>query len=122
MEMVSLHHVQIAIFEGGEPLARSFYGALLGLAEVPKPPNLQRRGGVWFDTGTIQLHLGVDPSFTPAPKAHVALLVSDLDTVRARLSALGYPRVDDEPLPGFDRFYSSDPFGNRVELLAPSAT
>ena len=122
MEMVSLHHVQIAIFEGGEPLARSFYGALLGLAEVPKPPNLQRRGGVWFDTGTIQLHLGVDPSFTPAAKAHVALLVADLDALRARLSALGYPRVDDEPLPGFDRFYSSDPFGNRVELLAPSAT
>lgn len=119
MKMPAIHHVQMAIPNGGEQEARHFYGDLLGLPEVSKPPNLQRRGGVWFDTGTIQLHLGVDPSFTPAAKAHVAFECPDLRALRERLDLLAYPIVDDEPLPGYDRFYTSDPFGNRIELLSP---
>ena len=122
MSVPNIHHVQIAIPPGGEPLTRRFYGDILGLAEVPKPENLQGRAGVWFDTGTIQLHLGVDPSFTPATKAHVAFQCHDLHALRERLASSGYAIVDDEPLPGFDRFYTSDPFGNRVELLSPSGS
>lgn len=115
-----IHHVQVANPEGGEIRARHFNGDVLGLAEIAKPANLQRRGGVWFETGTVPLHLGVDPAFTPATKAHVAFQIPDLDAVRARLSASGCPIVVDEPLPGYDRYYSSDPFGNRIELLSPS--
>ena len=119
MSVPNIHHVQIAIPPGGEPLTRRFYGDILGLIEVPKPENLQGRGGVWFDTGTLQLHLGVDPSFRPATKAHVAFQCQDYPVMRERLASSGYPIVDDEPLPEFDRFYTSDPFGNRVELLSP---
>lgn len=122
MSVPNIHHVQMAIPPGGEPLARRFYGNILGLTEVPKPDNLQGRGGVWFDTGALQLHLGVDPSFTPATKAHVAFECPDLPALRERLDSLAYPIVDNEPLPGFDRFYTSDPFGNGVELLSPSGS
>jgi len=92
---------------------------LLGLEEIEKPVNLRRRGGVWFMTGNLQLHLGVAPDFRPAEKAHVAFEVADLVGVRRRLAAAGYDAADDEPLPGFDRCYVKDPFGNRVELLEP---
>lgn len=117
----ALHHVQVAIPQGGEREARRFYGEVLSPRELPKPASLQNRGGVWFDTGTVPLHPGVDPSFAPATKAHVAFEVADLESFRHRLHTAGCIVVDDEPLPGFTRFYTSDPFGNRVELLSSSA-
>lgn len=119
MTSARLHHVQVAIPHGGEDEARRFYGDLLGLTEIPKPGNLARRGGVWFQTPNLQLHLGVDSHFVPASKAHVAYQVEDLDAVCGRLEAAGIAIVDDELLPGFDRFYVTDPFGNRVEILKP---
>ena len=114
-----IHHVQVAIPPAGEEQARRFYGRLLGLADVPKPPPLQARGGVWFATGNVQLHLGVDPAFQPARKAHVALEVRGLAALRARLEEAGHPTTEDEPLPGYRRCYVADPFGNRTELLEP---
>lgn len=114
-----LHHVQIAMPPGGEPAARQFYGGLLGLEEIPKPEHLQGRGGVWFRTATLDLHLGVDHSFMAATKAHVASACSSLHEVRETLVRAGNDIVDDEPLPGFDRFYTVDPFGNRIELMSP---
>jgi catechol 2,3-dioxygenase-like lactoylglutathione lyase family enzyme len=117
MAAAEIHHVQVAIPAGGEEPARRFYGELLGFAELSKPANLARRGGAWFRTGNLDLHLGVDPAFRPATKAHVAYRVSGLPTFRQRLTEAGHTCVDDEPLPGFDRFYVDDPCGNRVELL-----
>jgi len=114
-----IHHVQIAIPAGGEKASRAFYGDLLGLSEVEKPERLRNRGGVWFRCGNMDFHLGVAEPFVPATKAHVAFAMDDLEDARERLVAAGFPTVDDEQLPGFDRFYTSDPFGNRVELLKP---
>src|ERR1700761_8824315 len=54
-----LDHVQIAAPQACEAEARTFYGRLLGLNELPKPASLQRRGGVWFAVGDQQLHIGV---------------------------------------------------------------
>ncbi|EQD78294.1 Glyoxalase/bleomycin resistance protein/dioxygenase [mine drainage metagenome] len=111
----------LAIPTGSEPRARDFYGGLLGLTEQVKPPNLARRGGLWFTLGDRELHLGIDPEFRPARKAHVAILVPSLAELRAKLEA-GRVRVwTDEPLPGMDRFYAEDPFGNRLEFLQPLA-
>ena len=114
-----LDHVQLALPAGGEPAARAFYVDLLGLTEVLKPPNLAARGGVWFEGGTLRLHLGVEADFRPAKKAHPALLVRSLPALVAALSRAGIPVVVDEPLPGFDRVHVADPFGNRLELLEP---
>lgn len=114
---VGLHHVLVAIPPGGETAALGFYGDLLGLERIPRPANLATRGGLWFATTTLQLHLGVDGAFVPSRKAHVAFLVPDLARLRSRLEAEGMAITEDEPLEGFDRFYVNDPFGNRVECL-----
>jgi catechol 2,3-dioxygenase-like lactoylglutathione lyase family enzyme len=102
---------------GRETEARAFYGDILGLKELTKPPNLAVRGGVWFALGSQQLHLGVEADFHPARKAHPAFLVRDLSNLRATLEKKGFKPYEDEPLPGYDRCYVADPFGNRLELM-----
>ena len=114
-----IHHVQVAMPRGEEAAARAFYGDLLGFTEAIKPASLAKRGGVWFQTGNIQLHLGVDDDFIPAKKAHVAYEVGDLAAVAQRLVDAGVTVVEDRELPRFQRFYAADPFGNRVEILQP---
>jgi catechol 2,3-dioxygenase-like lactoylglutathione lyase family enzyme len=115
-----LHHVQLACPAGSEPVLREFYGGLLGMAEVPKPAALAGRGGAWFRAGTAEIHLGVEPDFRPARKAHPGLTVSDLDTLARRLVAAGHDVVADGRFPGYRRIYTADPYGNRLEFLQPS--
>jgi catechol 2,3-dioxygenase-like lactoylglutathione lyase family enzyme len=116
-EVIDLDHVQLAMPAGQEETARAFYCGVLGLTEEEKPANLATRGGAWFRGGALRLHLGVDPDFRPARKAHPALLVRGLPELAARCRAAGFPPMTDEPLEGFDRVYVLDPFGNRIELL-----
>ena len=115
-----LDHVQVAGPAGCEERARAFYGGLLGLPEVTKPEPLRASGGTWFAIGSQQLHVGVEDPFAPATKAHPALSVDEeeLDRLAARLEAAGAPVTWDDRLPGVRRFYTADPFGNRLELLA----
>lgn len=115
--ILGLNHVQVEAPQGCEEAARAFYGGLLGLAEIEKPAHLQRRGGVWFACGSQQIHLGVTSNFEPRRKGHPALEVRHLSSWRTRLEAAHVPINDDEPLPGWSRFYISDPWGNRIELL-----
>jgi catechol 2,3-dioxygenase-like lactoylglutathione lyase family enzyme len=119
MGVVALDHLQLAMPRGREADARTFYGDLLGLRVLPKPPNLAVRGGVWFALGSQQFHLGVEEDFRPARKAHPAFLVEDLPALRERLMQNGYQPYEDEPLEGYRRFYVADPFGNRLEMLEP---
>ena len=115
-----LDHVQLACPRGGEGEARRFYGGLLGLSEIEKPEPLRSRGGVWFECGAQQLHLGVEEPFAPARKAHPALLVESVDALEALGARLGEVTWDSD-LPGYRRFYVADPFGNRLELLTKDA-
>jgi catechol 2,3-dioxygenase-like lactoylglutathione lyase family enzyme len=119
MGIKALHHVQLAMPSSREDEARAFYEKVLGIPEVPKPRNLASRGGCWFERGPLKIHLGVEQDFRPARKAHPALLVEDLATLKAAIEAAGYPLKSDEPLDGFDRIYVDDPFGNRIELMEP---
>jgi catechol 2,3-dioxygenase-like lactoylglutathione lyase family enzyme len=116
-----IHHVQLACPAGSEPALREFYGGVLGLAELAKPPVLAARGGCWFRGHGIELHLGVEADFRPARQAHPGLLVQDLDARAARLREAGYPVSYDDGFPGMRRFYSQDPHGNRLEFLEPLA-
>ncbi|MFD8672135.1 VOC family protein [Streptomyces seoulensis] len=116
----AIDHVQLAMPPGTEDALRDFYGGVLGMTEVPKPPALAARGGCWFRAGGVQLHLGVDDDFRPARKAHPGLLVADLDACAARLAAHGAPVEWDAGLPGHRRFHSTDPVGNRLEFLRPT--
>jgi len=117
----ALHHVQLAMPPGREDDALGFYRDVLGMTEQPKPEHLARRGGVWFSGGAAQVHLGVEDPFRPAKKAHPALLVANLPELIERCRNAGCTVTTDQPLPGYDRAYVSDPFGNRIELLEPLA-
>ena len=119
--LIALHHVQLAMPKGAEDRAWAFYGELLELAEVPKPAELSKRGGLWFETGNIRVHLGVEDPFQPAKKAHPAFQVAGLEALFATLDAAGVPLTRDTALPGYNRFYAEDPFGNRIEFLEPVA-
>jgi catechol 2,3-dioxygenase-like lactoylglutathione lyase family enzyme len=119
--LISIDHVQIAAPPGCEPAARAFYGDLLGLAGLEKPPALAARGGVWFAVGASQqLHIGVERRHAPARKAHPAFAATDLDALAARLEAAGHPVRWDAELPGVRRFHVDDPWGNRLEIVAVS--
>lgn len=119
MIIVDLDHVQVAAPEGCEPAARAFYSGLLGLEELKRPPELDGQGGCWFRCGSRQLHVGVElGDFRPARKAHPAFRVSDLPGLRQRLLDAGYRVIDDEMLPDVARFFSADPWGNRLEFIA----
>ena len=122
MPVVGVDHVQLAMPAGREAEARAFYDGLLGIPEVIKPPALAARGGAWFERGPLKIHLGVDPDFRPAQKAHAGLLVRGLDALVGQLRAAGHAIVEDEPLVGYHRVYVSDPFGNRLELMEPYDT
>lgn len=119
MHIVGLDHVQLAMPAGREDDARAFYGCLLGIPEVAKPPHFVARGGCWFEGGGVKIRLGVEESFAPARKAHPAFIVRDLSGLSRRLQEAGYESKEDRPLDGFDRRYGSDPFGNRIELMEP---
>ncbi len=121
MRILSIDHVQLAMPVGGEWKARAFYDELLGIPEVPKPAHLAARGGCWFERGALKVHLGVETDFHPARKAHPAFIVDDLSALVAALRCAGVVAKDDEPLPGYQRVYVDDPFGNRLELMEPAA-
>jgi catechol 2,3-dioxygenase-like lactoylglutathione lyase family enzyme len=116
MAILGLDHVQVSITPGGEDAARRFYGEVLGMPELPKPSTLAGRGGVWFACGAQQLHCGVEEPVAPS-RRHPALLTDDLDALRTRLKSAGFPIRTDAELPGYRRFYTEDPFGNRVECM-----
>ena len=121
MGVRGLHHVQIAAPPGSESSVREFYGQVVGLDEIPKPRHLAVRGGVWFQCGSEQLHIGIDAEFRPGWKTHPAFRVDGLAELRTRLAEAGTEVFDDLPLPGHRRFYAKDPFGNRLEFVEPEA-
>ena len=119
MTLETIDHAQVAIPRGGENRAREFYQSLLGLPEQPKPPELAKRGGCWFESAAVKLHCGVEEPFAPARKAHIAFRVDDVAALAERARAAGYEVIDDDLLEGHERIYISDPFGNRLEFLRP---
>ncbi|GAV45038.1 glyoxalase [Streptomyces acidiscabies] len=118
--LTSIDHVQLAAPPGSEPLLRAFYTETLGMTEIPKPPALAARGGCWFQSGPVQIHIGIEKNFHPARKAHPGLRVTNIEAYATRFGDVTW----DDGLPGQVRFYTSDPVGNRLEFLAamPTAT
>lgn len=115
--ITALDHVQLSAPPGSEDALRAFYAGVLGLTELPKPPALAARGGCWFGSGPVQLHLGVEADFRPARKAHPGLRVTAIDAFATRLTDHGVSVTWDDNLPGHRRFYADDPVGNRLEFL-----
>ncbi|KAA2236333.1 glyoxalase [Salinarimonas soli] len=117
--MLAIDHVQLAIPAGGEEVCRRFYIEVLGMSEIPKPAILAARGGLWVQSGAVQIHLGVEADFRPARKAHPAIVVANLDALATRVSDAGHAPTWDGSIPGLRRFFVSDPHGNRIEFMEP---
>ena len=117
-EFVSIDHVQLAMPAGQEAVARRFFCDVLGLSEIPKPIELAKRGGCWFQGGGVQLHLGVEADFRPARKAHPAFRCRNYDALISRLATNGVSAQPADDIPGVRRCHISDPFGNRIELVS----
>ena len=115
---VAIDHVQLAMPAGREDAARRFYCGLLGMAEVQKPEALGDRGGCWFESGPVKIHLGVEEDFRPARKAHPALRLTDFDGLTEKLRAAGIDVREASDIPWL---HVQDPFGNRIELVAAPA-
>jgi diguanylate cyclase (GGDEF)-like protein/PAS domain S-box-containing protein len=118
-QLLGLDHVQLAMPAGAEAEqdAERFYGEVLGLRRVPKPPALALRGGCWFEGACVKIHLGVEEPFHPARKAHPALLVENLDLLAQRIVDAGGEVAPADDVPGVHRVHTHDPFGNRIELV-----
>jgi catechol 2,3-dioxygenase-like lactoylglutathione lyase family enzyme len=119
MRITGIDHVQLAMPAGQEDVAREFYARTLGIPEVPKPPELAKRGGAWFESGPVKIHLGAEAEFRAARKAHPALIVQDLATLVATLRSKGHEIVQADGVEGWYRVHVFDPFGNRIELMEP---
>ena len=117
MPILDLDHVQVAIPVGGEDLTRKFYVGILGLTEVEKPPAVAGRNSIWFVAGPVNLHLGIEPDFQAAKRAHPAFVVDGLNEIVSACESAGLAAKPDISFNGFRRVHVSDPFGNRLELL-----
>ena len=118
MSILTLDHIQLAMPAGHEAPVRAFYIGILGMVEVPKPLSLQGRGGFWAKAGDGQVHFGVDADFHPAKKAHPCFRVADLNGLATKLDQAGHDVVWDDNLVDVRRFFTFDPAGNRVEIMA----
>ena len=118
----SIDHVQLAMPEGEEETARLFYSELLGMREIAKPPELAKRGGCWFESGDVQIHLGVEKDFRPAKKAHPALICGDYEGLILKMRSAGIEINEVDDIPGVRRSHVDDPFGNRIELIDNTRT
>lgn len=118
MQFRALDHVQLGMPPGAEERARAYFVGVLGMTEIPKPADgAAGAGGCWFVSGPVHVHLGVDPAFAPATKAHPAIVVPSLAELTARLEAAGYAVSGGGKIPGRERVFSPDCFGNRIEWI-----
>jgi catechol 2,3-dioxygenase-like lactoylglutathione lyase family enzyme len=119
----SLHHVGICVTDLER--AKEFYGGVLGLRELARPPF--DFGGAWYHVGDRQLHLIVHPptrtlrgtrAIDPRD-GHLAIRVRSYDETLRYLRSRGIechesPR---NPTP-WAQIYVTDPDGNVLEFNA----
>lgn len=116
-KFLGIDHIQLAAPADCEKEARQFFGDILNLKEIPKPSNLAKRGGVWFELGNQQLHIGVQKEFSAAKKAHPAFEIENIENLKSQLQKKGIDVIEDNELENANRFFTSDPFGNRLEFI-----
>ncbi|HEY3780663.1 MAG TPA: VOC family protein [Fimbriimonadaceae bacterium] len=113
-----IDHVAITMPVGSEPAALTYFRDLLELPELEKPDSLKHKGGVWFALPAgVQLHLQAEAAHLGAKRAHPALATSNIEEIESRLRSGGYSTEWDTALAPRKRFYTQDPFGNRLEFI-----
>lgn len=121
-KFLGLDHVQVAAPPNSENEASSFYGDILGMEPIAKPLALQKNGGVWFQCGSHQLHIGIKEDFEGEAKAHPAFEIQNLSDFKQHLQDNDVAFQEDDKIPDVERIYVFDPFGNRLEFLSHQTT
>ena len=112
-----LQHVSIPRPPGSDERTRAFYGDLLGLKEIPAPASLQPRRVIWYQLAAdTELHIFREEALGDTSIRHFALVVDDVDAMRAKLRAAGFAPWDAETISGRPRFFCRDPNGNIIEF------
>lgn len=120
MAVIKLQHASVPMNTGGNDQARRFYGETLGLTEITPPDVLGSERFVWFAIGDSgdEIHCYTDNRGPNSPGQHLCIQVEDPAAMRAHLEARGYETADTDAIPNRPRFFTTDPFGNRVEISA----
>ncbi|MGB9179120.1 MAG: VOC family protein [Pyrinomonadaceae bacterium] len=118
LEILEVNHVNVTVPKPVEEQAKHFYGAVLGLEEIPKPGESRKRGGAWYRLGALQIHLSVeDAASNHESKRHVCYSVADVDEAEQEFRRAGVEIIpDNQPVEGCKRFFVRDPGGNRIEI------
>ena len=119
VQVVKLSHVNVTVPRELEETTKHFYGVIMGLEEVPKPPESKGRGGAWYQLGAVQLHLSREdpPADNASSKRHVCYSVKNIDEAERHFRDAGVEITPDNlPIPGSPRFYVRDPGGNLIEV------
>ena len=116
--VVALSHVNVTVPANAEAAAKNFYGTVIGLRELSKPPGTRQNLGAWYELGGVQLHLSVEENDTNAASdRHVCYVVANVATAECHLRDCGVEIISDpRPIPGVNRFYVRDPGGNLIEI------
>lgn len=116
--IIEIDHVNVIVPKTLEDAAKHFYGSVLGLKQIPKPVELQGRGGAWYELGGVQLHLSAKAeAVSGQAKGHVCYTVADVALAEERLREESVEIIpDDQPVAGKPRFYVRDPGGNLIEI------
>ena len=117
MQFSQIHHGSLAVQDLER--AAAFYRDVLGLLEIAIPSTFPAAGlnVRWFQIGEQQIHLLLESANHPPSGRHLALQVDDAQAARTRLRAKGVDIDEAVVIPGADRFFITDPDGNRIEII-----
>lgn len=114
--ITGVDHLQIAVPRALEEECLAFYRHVLGLVEIPKPPELRARGGAWFQLSNLQVHVGLDAEPSTESRRHICFLVRDIAAARVQIEARGVDVEAEAMAEGRRRFFVRDPAGSRIEF------
>ncbi|HJZ93246.1 MAG TPA: VOC family protein [Gemmataceae bacterium] len=114
LTIAKIDHVSVLVTDLAA--SRRFYCGVLGLKEIAKPKTFDFVA-LWFDLGDQQLHLLQKPQPDSVSPRHFALRVTDARAARSHCQARGVETQETTPIPACDRFFVSDPDGNRIEII-----
>jgi catechol 2,3-dioxygenase-like lactoylglutathione lyase family enzyme len=100
--------------------AREFFGKVLGMPELPVPEALRDRVLAWFRCGEAEIHVVPIPDYRPLDRPHPAFRVMNaeaLEKIKTSLTSAGHAVIDNTERPDALRFFTRDPWGNRLEFL-----
>jgi catechol 2,3-dioxygenase-like lactoylglutathione lyase family enzyme len=114
LQVTQIDHVSVIITDVER--SRRFYRDVLGLKEIPKPRTFDFVV-LWFDLGNMHVHLLLKDKPDPISPRHFALRVKDAAGARTYFKERGVPTAETTLIEGADRFFISDPDGNRIEII-----